>query len=77
VEIKELKKLEASDIANLRMLHSVIQTGNYDIKGNAIKKVASLLIWLEGLEAKIDGELKQKILDKAKAGPPKIKKIGK
>ncbi|MDH3324073.1 MAG: hypothetical protein OEL89_00380 [Candidatus Peregrinibacteria bacterium] len=75
MELKELKVLEQKDIDNVKRLRNIINSGEFKVKGDAIFFVSSIFSWLNELEEKIDGELKQKILDKAKKGAPKIEKI--
>lgn len=41
------------DIAKVRLIKEVIKQGKYELKGDAIQAVASLISWLDELEKKI------------------------
>ena len=75
MSIKEIKKIEQSDIENLKMLNAVLLSGSFDLKGNAVERVAFLFLWAKQLEEKMRGELKLRALSKAKK--PVIKKVDK
>jgi len=55
------------NISNYYALKSVLKSGKFEIKGDAIEKVASLLKWYDSLEKLIKEESNKK---------PVIKKIG-
>ena len=57
------------DLKMLRSLKSVIHAGDFSIKGDAVTGVASLFNWLNGLDEKIQANIKSKPL--IPAGPPK------
>jgi len=52
------KRLDSNDIKNAQMLKAVVAQGKFEVKGDAIKQVASLLIWMESLPDMIQETLK-------------------
>lgn len=71
MQLKKIEPLNSKDVEQYRQLRNVIAQGSFDLKGNAIVKVASLLAWYDSLEGKLHDAIgKMKI-----AGAPKIKKI--
>lgn len=64
-------KISHSDINNLKMLKSVMMSGKFELKGDAIVMVASLVGWIDELEAKLLESMKPKI--KKKTGIKEIK----
>lgn len=71
MQLNKVEPLNDSDLERFRQLRAVIAQGSFDLKGNAIVKVASLLAWYDSLEGKLHDAIgKMKI-----AGAPKIKKI--
>lgn len=68
MELKKVK-LDKEDLNKLKMLKSVVNQGKYEMKGDAINMVASLINWIDVLEIKIEEALKKP----AKA--PKVEKI--
>ena len=52
------KRLDSNDIKNAQMLKAVVAQGKFEVKGDAIKQVASLLIWMENLPDMIQETLK-------------------
>ena len=50
--------MEQSDLNNYKMLKSIIHSGKFEVKGDAIEQVASLLIWFDKLETKIMAGIK-------------------
>lgn len=52
------KRLDSNDIKNAQMLKAVIAQGKFEVKGDAIKQVAALLIWMESLPDMIQETLK-------------------
>ena len=69
METKELKKFEKPDIDNCKVFRALIEKGEFKLTGGAVLRVASLFDWFYKLEGKIEGALKQQLLD----GAPKIK----
>lgn len=53
----EIKRLDSIDVDNLKILKSIIESGNFDIKGNAVMRVAALFSWLDGLEVRFINEI--------------------
>ena len=71
MQLKRVEPLNNSDLEKYRQLKSVLSQGDFNLKGNAVQKVAALFIWYDSLESKLHdaiGRIK-------KAGAPKIKKI--
>lgn len=64
-------KISHSDINNLKMLKSVMMSGKFELKGDAIVMVASLVSWIDELELKLLESMKPKI--KKKTGIKEIK----
>ena len=58
--------MNEEDLKKYRELKSVIASGNFDIKGSAIFKVALLVKWYDELELKIQGLI-------PKPAPKKVK----
>ena len=52
------------DLAKYRALKKVIQQGDYEIKGDAILAVASLLNWFNDLEKKIEEQIRKDSMPK-------------
>jgi len=73
MQLKQLAKFEKTDLDNCRAFSTVVSQANYEVKGNALIRVAQLKVWFDGLDKKIDGALKQQALNDV----PKVKKIGK
>lgn len=57
-----------NDLANYKALKAVIRQGDFEVKGDAITMVASLLHWYDTLEGKIEDAVN-------KASIPKINPI--
>jgi hypothetical protein len=75
MQLKPLAKISKEDIEMCRALSTVISQGDFEVKGNAVIKIAQIFNWFNGLEDKLNGVLKQQLLDEAKAKAPKVKKI--
>lgn len=69
---KELKITDA-DLQNYKMFKTVIQSANYDLKGDAVKMAGLLFNWFDGLEEKLEYAKKEMNKKFEKNG---IKKIG-
>ena len=63
------------DLAKYRALKKVIQQGDYEIKGDAILAVASLLNWFNDLEKKIEEQIRKDSMPKITL--PEKKKVKK
>jgi hypothetical protein len=61
-------KLSKHDIDQLKMLQVIVDSGTYELKGNAIMRTGLVVNFIPSLIAKIEGHL-------ATAGAPKIKKV--
>ena len=62
------------DIGNIRALKTILNAGEYPLKGDAILKVASLFVWFDDLERRaIQAQVKP---IQAKPVKKPIKKIG-
>ena len=72
--MRKLEKLEQSDLDNLEMLKTVILAASHDLKGDAIVKVASLIVWYNKFKEKCEDVLKNQVMEEAKKGAPKITK---
>lgn len=70
--LKEIAKFDKDDIQKFKQLNSILASGDFNLKGNAVLYAASLFQWFTGLEAKIDGALKRQVMDSV----PKSGKIG-
>ena len=71
MQLNKVEPLNDSDLERYKQLRAVIAQGSFELKGNAIAKVASLLNWYDSLEGKMHdaiGKMKA-------AGAPKIKKM--
>jgi len=66
MKVSELKLVKEEDVDNLKMLMAVVNSGNFEIKGEAIVKVASLFNWLHSLQATLEDTLKRQALSGAK-----------
>ena len=63
MEARELSKFTKDDLSNLKAFKTVISKADYPLKGDAIRMVASLFNWLDGLELKIEDAIKKDKLD--------------
>lgn len=58
----EVKK---DDLEKLRMFKLMVREAKFDLKGDAIMRCASLMMWFDGFDTKLENML-------AKKGAPKI-----
>jgi len=63
--------LEDKDLENINVLKILIANASFSIKGDAVLKTASILLWLDTLEKRIDASIKES----KKKGAPKIKEL--
>ena len=69
MQLKPKLEFEDKDLELYMAFKSVIEQGDFKIKGNAVMGAASLFAWYLGIEGKIRGTLD----NKKKDGAPKIK----
>ena len=50
--------MNKQDLDNYKMLRAVIKSGKFDLKGEAILKVASLFAWFDSLETRLIEKIK-------------------
>jgi hypothetical protein len=69
--MRHLVKFENDDLVKLKQFRAILNEAIFEVKGNATLGVASLFVWYDKLESKIDGALKQQALDSI----PKTEKL--
>lgn len=67
------KRLDGNDFKTAQMLKAVVAQGKFEVKGDAIKQVASLLIWLDALPEMIQETLRPVELIESKTEEKKKK----
>lgn len=71
-------RVEEIDLAKLKGLKALISKGSFDLNGEAIVKAASLIVWLDQFETRMQDSL-ESITDnqplKAKEVKEKVKKL--
>lgn len=64
-------RVEELDLAKLKGVKTLISKGNYDLNGEAIVKAASLIVWLDQFEVRMNDSLKSMVDEK----PMKVKEV--
>jgi len=68
MELKLLSKFNRDDLAKYKAFKKVISMSKLELRGDAAISVASLFVWFNDLEQKIDDAIKQEMLN----GAPKV-----
>jgi hypothetical protein len=61
-------ELKREDIEKLKMFKVLVRNAKFDLKGDAMVRCGSLMMWFEGLDTKLENML-------AKKGAPKIEEM--
>ena len=70
MSLEKSAEFKREDLDRLKMFKVLVESASYDVKGDAFLRIASLMMWFNGLETKIEANL-------AKKGAPKIKEMDK
>lgn len=68
MSLDAIAKIKKDDVDNVKMMRKVLQSAKFELKGDAVGRVALLVQWFNGLE----GRFEQLI---AQSGVPKIEKM--
>lgn len=69
-------KVDENDLRSIKALKMVLNKSKLEIEGQAVKTVASLLLWFDSVELRIEESLKNQPL-KPQEKKEVIKKMGK